>query len=109
MQLALGSFIFGFKGTGTAYQQLIRNTTRDIVKSERVGKRASNQDLGAGDDTIELPGVIAPEICGTQSTLSLTKLRALQATGQPQFLILMNNARGDIAGKWWILDRKSVV
>jgi len=104
MQMSLGNFVFGYKGTGTAYQQLIRTTTQDYVKSARIGQRASNQSTGPGDDVLELPGIISPEICGKESTLSLTKLRALQATGQAQFLILINNSRGDIAGKWLILE-----
>ena len=104
MQLSLGGFIFGFKGTGTAYQSLRRNTTQNFAQSDRVGLRAANQHLGPGDDTLELPGVINPEICGKESTLSLEKLRALQATGKAQFLILLMGARGDITGKWIILE-----
>ena len=102
--MALGRFIFGLRGSGAAYQSLSRNTSQKWAKGERVGRRASNQHLGPGDDVLKIPGVIAPEICGPESALSLDLIRGIAEEGRPVNLILLNGARGDIAGRWVVLS-----
>lgn len=104
MQMTLGRFVFGFKGTGTAFQSLKRKTSQRWVKADRVGRRASNQHLGPGDDVVTIPGVIMPEICGPISTKSMQIIRDIADEGKPVNLIMLNDSRGDIAGKWIVLD-----
>ena len=106
MQMILGKFIFGLRETGVAYQQVQRTTAQRWSQHERVGRRAAQQHLGAGDDDITLPGVIMPELCGNLSPLSLTYLRKMMAEGKPQQLIVVSASGliGDMMGKWIILS-----
>ncbi|MGQ5369312.1 phage tail protein, partial [Xanthomonas arboricola pv. corylina] len=67
------------------YLQLQRQMSWRHATSERVGARAASQFLGPGDETIELSGLIAPDLTGSRG--SLTTLRRLAAAGEPLPLV----------------------
>lgn len=78
MMMSFGTFVFSL-GT-LAYQELQRQQSWRFGASERVGARAALQYLGEGEETIELAGVLAPEVTGTRA--SLDTLRSLAGDGQ---------------------------
>lgn len=104
MQMILGNFPFMLKTA--SYQRMQRQTQQRWSSHDRVGKPPALQYLGQGEDTITLPGVIIPELCGPLSTLSLSALRKMADEGKPQVLITIDPAQavGDILGKWVILS-----
>lgn len=83
MMMALGTFVFSLPQL--AYQQLQRSTSWRHASSERVGARAAHQYVGPGEDTIELSGLIAPELTGDPASLDL--LRAMADEGRPLALV----------------------
>lgn len=83
MMMALGTFVFSLPDL--AYQQLQRSAAWRHASSERVGARAARQYLGPGEETIELSGLIAPELTG--SPASLDTLREMAAEGRPLTLV----------------------
>lgn len=83
MMMALGTFVFSLPDL--AYQQLQRSAAWRHASSERVGARAARQYLGPGEETIELSGLIAPELTG--SPASLDTLREMAAEGRPLALV----------------------
>ena len=104
MQMILGKFPFMLRTA--SYQRMQRQTQQRWSSHDRVGKPPALQYLGQGEDTITLPGVIIPELCGPLSTLSLSALRKMANEGKPQMLITIDPAAaaGDIMGKWVILS-----
>ncbi|PPT94917.1 oxidoreductase [Xanthomonas arboricola pv. arracaciae] len=83
MMMSYGTFVFAL--ASAAYLQLQRQMSWRHSTSERVGARAASQFLGPGDETIELSGLIAPDLTGTRG--SLTTLRRLAADGEPLPLV----------------------
>ena len=83
MMLALGTFVFSLRDL--AYQQLQRSNSWRHASSERVGARAAHQYVGPGEETIELSGLVAPELTGNPA--SLTLLRTMADEGRPFALV----------------------
>ncbi|HZH44272.1 MAG TPA: phage tail protein [Lysobacter sp.] len=83
MMMALGTFVFSLPEL--AYQQLQRSVAWRHASTERVGARAAHQFLGPGEETIELSGLVAPELTGTPA--SLDTLRELADEGRPLALV----------------------
>lgn len=83
MMMALGTFVFSLPQL--AYQQLQRSSSWRHASSERVGARAAHQYVGPADDTIELSGIVAPELTGDPASLDL--LRDLAGEGRPLALV----------------------
>ena len=92
--LAVGTFVFSVKGP--AYESLQRTSSWRWAKQARIGRLPGRQSLGPDDDTIELAGTIITERSGYGS---LTELRKLMATGDPQLLC---DSMGNVHGKWCI-------
>lgn len=93
--MTLGGFQFGV--ATAAYQELRRSTEYHWPSQPRFGGAPAVQFVGAGDDTISLPGVIYPEFNG--GTGQLDALRALADTKRP---LLMIDGRGNVLGNWVI-------
>lgn len=83
MMMALGTFVFALKPI--AFQQLERAADWRHSSSSRVGARAAHQYVGPGEETIELSGLIAPELTGDPA--SLDTLRDLANVGRPLSLV----------------------
>lgn len=83
MMMALGTFAFSL--SQLAYQELQRQTTWRHATSDRVGARAAHQFVGPGEDTIQLSGLVAPELTG--SPASLDTLRDMAAEGRSLSLV----------------------
>ncbi|MBB4591860.1 phage tail protein [Xanthomonas cannabis] len=83
MMMSYGTFVFALDSA--AFLQLQRQMSWRHATSERVGARPASQYLGPGDETIELSGLIAPDLTGTRG--SLTTLRRLAAAGEPLPLV----------------------
>lgn len=81
--MALGTFVFSLPTL--AYQQLQRSTSWRHASTERVGARAAHQFVGPGEETVELSGLIAPELTGTPASLDI--LRDLADEGRPLALV----------------------
>ncbi|KTF40686.1 phage tail protein [Xanthomonas translucens] len=78
MMMSFGTFVFSL--STLAYQELQRQQSWRFGASERMGARAALQYLGEGEDTIDLSGVLAPELTGSRD--SLDTLRELARDGQ---------------------------
>lgn len=78
MMMSYGTFVFSLPTL--AYQELQRQQAWRFGASERIGARAALQYLGEGEETIELTGLLAPELTGTRD--SLDTLRELASDGQ---------------------------
>ncbi len=94
--LKLGEFIFSVDTA--AYQTLQRSTARHWVKINRIGKRAAHQDLGPGDDSITLPGIIYPIYKGGLGQIDT--MREMQGKGEPLMLV---DGLGNVHDKWVIV------
>ena len=95
MMAALGMFVF--KLDTVPFQKLQRTTNWRWVTNSRIGKRPSYQNLGPGEDAINLSGVLLPEITGGRT--SLDALRAMADSGMAWTLI---DGEGYIYGLWVI-------
>ena len=95
MMLSLGMFVFGM--STLAYQEFRRQTEWRHASTSRIGAPPARQYIGRGDDSITLPGVLVPELCG--STLSLDTLRLMADTGKAWPLV---EGTGRIYGLWVI-------
>ena len=83
MMMAFGMFIFSMHSL--AYQTLNKQTSWRHGSQPRVGARPARQFLGPGDESISLPGWIAPGQVG--SGMSLSMLRDMANTGKAYSLV----------------------
>lgn len=97
MMMALGTFVFSLPTL--AYQQLQRSSSWRHAASERVGARAAHQYVGPGEETIELSGLVAPELTG--SPASIATLKAMANEGRP---LAMVAGTGEVMGSYLITD-----
>lgn len=81
--MSLDMFVFSLPTL--AYQELQRSTSWKHARTSRVGARDANQYKGPGDDTINLSGILAPELTGLAMTLE--ELRGMGDTGQAFALV----------------------
>ncbi|MBO9769699.1 MULTISPECIES: phage tail protein [Xanthomonas] len=82
MMMSDGSFVLSLESA--VFPQLQRQMSWRHSSSERVG--AAGQPVpGPGEDTIELSGLIAPDLTGSRG--SLTTLRRLGTAGESQPLV----------------------
>ncbi|QIL44637.1 phage tail protein [Acidovorax sp. HDW3] len=95
MLMALGQFVFGLDTL--AFESLRRASAWRHPSQSRVGAMPARQYLGAGDDTITLSGVLAPEFRGTAT--SLAQLRDMAGRGNAFALV---SGAGDIFGAYVI-------
>ena len=77
MMAALGMFVFQLKTI--PYQDFKRSTSWQWASNNRIGKRPSYHHIGPGEDSINLSGVLLPEITGGRT--SLDALRAMADAG----------------------------
>lgn len=95
MMMAFGQFVFSLPTM--AYQELQRQTSWRHASNSRVGARPSRQFVGAGDDTLNLSGVLAPELTG--GTAALDEVREMANTGAAWPLV---DGNGIVYGQWVI-------
>lgn len=95
MMMALGMFVFSL--STAAYQELQRQTDWRHVSNSRIGAAPARQFVGRGEDAINLPGIIFPELAGT--ALSLDSLRLMANTGKAWPMV---EGTGRIYGLWII-------
>ncbi|SEI83049.1 hypothetical protein SAMN04244579_02154 [Azotobacter beijerinckii] len=95
MMMALGMFVFGLETL--AYQEFQRQTDWRHGSTSRIGIRPARQYLGPGDDAITLPGILLPELAGSQ--LSLDVIREMGDSGKAWPLV---DGSGRIYGLWII-------
>ncbi|WP_434155804.1 phage tail protein [Pseudomonas sp. JZ134] len=95
MMMALGRFIFSL--STLAYQELQRQTEYRHASSSRVGAPPARQFVGKGDDSITLPGWVAPELTGTAASLDVLRYMAESGSAWP-----MIEGTGRIMGVWVI-------
>lgn len=96
MMMTLGTFVFSLPSL--AYQQLQRQMAWRHASSERINARPANQFLGPGEETIELSGIVAPEITGRPA--SLDTLRQMADDGEHMPLV---EGTGKVLGSYVIL------
>lgn len=77
MMMCLGQFVFSL--AELAYQDLQRQTQWRHASSNRVGVRPARQFVGAGDESITLQGLVAPQVTGKIENLD--KLREMGDSG----------------------------
>lgn len=99
MLMALDTFVFSLPQL--AYQQLERQFAWRHASSERVGARAAHQYVGPGEETIELSGIVAPELTG--QIASLARLRELAGQGRPLALV---SGTGEVLGSFVITSQR---
>ena len=83
MMMSYGTFVFSL--STVAYDQLQRQMTWEHSSSKRVGARPARQDVGPGDETIDLQGTISAELANDLQ--GLDELRDLASEGVPQALV----------------------
>ena len=83
MMMTLGFFVFSLHTA--AYQDFQRQTAWRHPSNSRVGLIPARQFIGKGDDTINLDGLLVPELVGQLQ--SLDALRAMADTGKAWPLI----------------------
>jgi phage protein U len=83
MMMTLGFFVFSL--TTAAYQDFKRQSAWRHPANSRVGLIPARQFIGKGDDTINLDGLLVPELVG--DLLSLDALRSMADTGKAWPLI----------------------
>jgi phage protein U len=93
--LSLGQFAFGLDTL--AHQELDRSSAWRHASNSRVGARPARQFVGAGDDSITLTGLLAPEFKG--SAQSLDQLRQMAGDGNAYALV---DGTGQVFGAWVI-------
>lgn len=85
MMMCLGSFVFSL--STLAHHELQRQAEWKHPNVSRVGTRDAHQFTGPGDETITLPGWIAPEEGFAGSPLSLDVLRYMADAGDAYALV----------------------
>lgn len=93
MMMALGMFVFSLPTL--AYQELQRQSAWRHPSTSRVGARPGRQFTGPGDDTINLSGLLLPELMGTSA--SLNELREMAGAGLAWPLV---TGSGEVLGAW---------
>lgn len=83
MMMIFGMFVFMLETI--PYQNLQRSMSWRYAKNDLIGRSASYQYIGAGEDKITLTGVLVPEVTG--GDLSLELLRTSAYRGRPYPLI----------------------
>ncbi len=98
--------LFVFSLPTLSYQELSRRCEYRHAETERFGQRAALQFLGAGPDTISLPGILHPGQTGDYA--SFARLRQMAEAGDAYQLM---TGYGDILGHYVItsLDTKESV
>ncbi len=96
MMMTLGTFVFALPTL--AYQQFQRQMAWRHASSERITARPANQFLGPGEESIELSGLVSPEITGTPASLDV--LREMADDGEPMPLV---EGTGKVYGAYVIL------
>lgn len=97
MLMCLGQFVFSL--TTLSPQELQRKTNWRHAATSRIGARAAHQFLGAGDDTIVLPGLILPEF---GQRVCLDEIHAMADTGEAWMLV---DGNGRVYGEFVITDK----
>ena len=95
MMMSLDQFVFSLRTV--PYKELQRQRTWKHRTNSRVGARDASQFTGAGDDTITLNGMIAPETIG--SIVSLERLAAMGDVGDAYVLV---DGTGNVYGAFVI-------
>jgi uncharacterized protein len=98
--MALGTFVFSLREL--APQTVERNATWRHASSERVGARPARQYLGPGEETIDLSGVVAPELTGRAA--SLETLEKMASEGRPLALV---DGSGKVRGAFVIVSSRT--
>ena len=93
--MALGSYRFSVDSA--AYQELKHSQAYRWQAQERLQRRPAMQFLGAGEESIELSGVIYPHFKGGLEQLDT--MRAEANKGQPLLLV---DGLGFVWGQWVI-------
>lgn len=93
MLMSLGMFVFGLDTA--PFETIKRTTAQRWARAARVGRRAAQQNLGPGEDTITLDGTLMPELTGGPETLD--KLREMMAAGKAWVLTA---GTGEVLGRW---------
>ena len=78
MLAALGPFVF--EAASFPFAELSRRTDWRHGKADRFGARAAAQFLGPGEDRLQLPGCLMPEVAG--SFAAIDTLRAMADAGE---------------------------
>lgn len=84
MMMALDQFVFSL--TTVPYRELQRQRSWKHRTSSRVGARDASQYTGAGDDTITLNGMVAPDN-GIGARVSLNELAKMGDVGDAYVLV----------------------
>lgn len=95
MMMALGMFIFNMHTV--AYQTFEHSSSWRHAGRSRVGARDAYQFLGAGDETVSLPGWIAPGQMGSKAAFSV--LYDMANTGKAWTLV---DGKGSFFGLFFI-------
>ncbi|MDR6357402.1 hypothetical protein Q3H58_004073 [Pseudomonas psychrotolerans] len=90
MMMALGTFVFSLHTL--AYSELNRSTAYSHVVTKRVGAQPARQFVGKGEDSITLPGWLAPELAGSPTSLDVLRLMASTGSAWP----LIEGSRPDL-------------
>lgn len=93
--MALGSYRFSIDSA--AYQELKHSQAYRWQAQERLQRRPAMQFLGAGEESIELSGLIYPHFNGGLEQLDT--MRAEASKGQPLLLV---DGLGFVWGQWVI-------
>ncbi|CAM3520122.1 oxidoreductase [Rouxiella silvae] len=101
MMMAYGMFVFMLKTA--PYQSLEQDTSWRHVKNDRIGKSASWQYIGTGEDNITLTGTLYPEVTG--GDVSLSVLRTMAYGGKPWPLV---EGTGTIYGMFVITNIREI-
>ncbi|NTY35651.1 phage tail protein [Burkholderia diffusa] len=81
MMMALGLFVFSL--STLPYQELKRRRGWRYASNNRVGKKPARQYVGEDDETINLSGVLLPELTGGDLSLAVIEAMADQHTAWP--------------------------
>lgn len=102
--MIFGDFVFSLNTA--AFQELNRDAKFRWASQERFGTHEALQYLGAGEETITLPGSIIPAFKG--GTGQIAKMREVARQGKPQTLV---DGKGNVFGRWVVesVEEKSSV
>jgi len=95
--MSLGLFAFGMENL--VYQEFRRANAWKHSNVSRVGTRDANQFVGIGEEKVNLPGIITPQIQGRRA--SLDALRKMGDTGLAYVLV---DGTGSVYGAYVITD-----